>query len=109
MAVFLERVALEARFLTAGESEGEGVDTQALWHRKLDGEAVLAALAGATADLMNPGATVAERGKQDRTNTGPVDRFIADDRELIPAGVSSANAWFRRAGSWRRRRACRLG
>ena len=31
---------------------------------EMDGEAVLAAaLAGATADLMNPGATVAERGK----------------------------------------------
>ena len=98
MAVFLERVALEGRFFTAGESEGEGVDTQALWHRKLDGEAVLAALAGATADLLNPGAAVAERGNKHRTNTGPVDRFIADDRELIPMGRRCLTPGFRK--SW---------
>ena len=85
MAVFLEVVALEGCLFPAGESEGECLNGEITRHRKMDGEAILAALAGAAADLLNPGAPVGERCYERRSNTSPVDRFIADDCELIPA------------------------
>ena len=87
MAVFLEGVTLEGRLFAAGESEGEGVDPKRVWQCETGGKAILAALARAAADLLNTGAPVAERGNQDRTNAGPIHRFIADNCELIPPGL----------------------